>query len=55
MENAVMILGMAGVFVFGYLVMNSLDAFLDAGNGRRYHRHKKKGPGHPLFPGKFFR
>ena len=50
-----MILGMAGVFVFGYLVMNSLDAFLDAGSGRRYHRHKKKGPSHPLFsPGKLF-
>ena len=54
MENAVMILGMAGVFVFGYLVMNSLDAFLDAGSGRRYHRHKKKGPRHPHFPPESF-
>ena len=56
MESAVMILSMAGVFVFGYLVVNSLEAFLDAGSGRGYHRHKKKGPSHPLFsPKRFFR
>ena len=56
MESAVMSLIMAGVFVFGYLVVNSFEAFLDAGSGRGYHRHKKKGPSHPLFsPKRFFR
>ena len=56
MESAVMILSMAGVFVFGYLVVNSLGAFLDAGSQRRYHRHKKKGTARPLlFLGRFFR
>ena len=40
MESAAMILIMAGVFVFGYLVVNSLGAFLDTGNERRYYRHK---------------
>ena len=40
MKSAVRILSMAGVFVCGYLVVNSLGAFLDTGNERRYYRHK---------------
>ena len=56
MESAVMILIMAGVFVFGYFVVDSLGAFLDAGSGRRYHRLKNKGTGRPLlFLERFFR
>ena len=56
MENAVIILSMAGVFVFGYFVLDSLDSFLDTGSKRRPHRRKKKVPGHSLlFLESFFR
>ena len=46
MEGAIMILIMAGTFVLGYFIVNSLVGFLDAGpaaGGARRYRRRKKG------------